>query len=75
MWILWGGVIIKGYQLRYIYFIDKTYRKKLKCPEIPFTQIDKVGAGMYKAQNITREERNTKCEAQLKINKTAERLE
>lgn len=27
-----GGKILTGYQLRYIYFIDKSYRKKINCP-------------------------------------------
>lgn len=54
------GEILKGYQLRYIYFIDKTYRKKLTVPEIPFSKIDELGAGMYKGKNITVEERHEK---------------
>jgi hypothetical protein len=49
---------LKGYQLRYIYFIDKTYRKRLSVPEIPFTKIDEVGAGMYKGEKITQAERH-----------------
>lgn len=39
---------IKGYQLRYIYFLDPAYRKRLNVPEIPFSKINEVGAGMYK---------------------------
>lgn len=61
-----GGEILKGYQLRYIYFIDKKYRSRLKCKEIPFSEIDKFGAGMYKGEKITREERNVQCDAQKK---------
>lgn len=57
---------IKGFQFRYIYFIDKSYRKRLTVPEIPFTKIDEVGAGMYKGKNIERKERHKPCEAQLK---------
>lgn len=53
-----GGVILKGYQLRYIYFIDKAYRARLTVPEIPFSKIDEVGAGMYKGEKITRAERH-----------------
>lgn len=44
--------------LRYIYFIDKASRKKLTVPEIPFSRIDEIGAGLYKGQHITQEERN-----------------
>jgi hypothetical protein len=53
-----GAKRIEGFQLRYIYFIDKKYRSYLTVQEIPFTEIDKLGAGMYKGQNITRAERH-----------------
>lgn len=49
---------VKGFQLRYIYFIDKKWRKRLTVPEIPFSEIDRIGAGMYKGQRITRSERH-----------------
>lgn len=55
-----NGKILKGFQFRYIYFIDKSYRKRLTCPEIPFSRIDELGAGMYKGENITRAERHAK---------------
>jgi hypothetical protein len=45
--------ILKGYQLRYIYFIDKSYRSKLTVPEIPFTKIDEIRAGMYMGNPVT----------------------
>lgn len=44
----WEPVI--GYQLRYIYFIDPTYKDKLKVPIIPFSKIQEMGAGMYKGE-------------------------
>ena len=53
-----NGKILAGYQLRYIYFIDKTYRERLTVPEIPFCEIDRIGAGMYKGQKITQAERH-----------------
>ena len=52
-----GGEILKGYQLRYIYFIDKKYREKLNVPIIPFSKIDEIGAGMYKGEKIPISER------------------
>lgn len=52
------GEILIGYQLRYIYFIDKSYRKRLTVPEIPFSKIDELGAGMYKGERITMAERH-----------------
>lgn len=59
-WIeLSGARPIAGFQLRYIYFIDKAYRKRLTVPEIPFSKIDEVGAGMYKGEKITQAERHT----------------
>ena len=53
-----NGQILKGYQLRYIYFIDKSYRERLTVPEIPFSKIDEIGAGMYKGERITQAERH-----------------
>lgn len=52
------GHYVDGYQLRYIYFLDKNYRKRLTVPIIPFSEIDKRGAGMYKGENVTRQERH-----------------
>lgn len=42
--------ILDGYQLRYIYFIDKRWRKRLTVPEIPYSKIQEMGAGMYKGE-------------------------
>lgn len=53
-----GGHYVDGYQLRYIYFLDKNYRKRLTVPIIPFSEIDKRGAGMYKGESVTRQERH-----------------
>lgn len=53
-----GGIILKGYNLRYIYFIDKAYKEKLTVPIIPFSKIDEIGAGMYKGERITQAERH-----------------
>lgn len=41
---------IEGYQLRYIYFIDKSYKDKLTVPIIPFSKIKELGIGMYKGK-------------------------
>lgn len=60
-----GGKKQNGFQLRYIYFIDKKYKDKLTIPIIPFSRIDEMGAGMYKGENVTRESRHTECQAQL----------
>ena len=66
-WVKLGAEFIKGYQLRYIYFLDKHYMDKLTVPVLPYSEIDKCGAGMYKGQNIEREQRHEmKCDAQIK---------
>lgn len=66
-WIRLGAKRIAGYQLRYIYFIDPLYRKKLTVPEIPFSKIDELGAGMYKGERVTQQSRHeVKSEAQIK---------
>lgn len=42
-----------GFQLRYIYFIDPTYRARLTVPELPYSTIEAMGAKMYKGQRPT----------------------
>jgi hypothetical protein len=39
---------ITGYQLRYIYFLNKNARQRLTVPILPFSKIDEMGARMYK---------------------------
>lgn len=55
-----GVEVIEGFQLRYIYFIDKSYKERLTVPIIPFSEIDKRGAGMYKGKSATIESRRVK---------------
>jgi hypothetical protein len=52
-----GGELKSGYQLRYIYLIDKSCR--ITVPILPFSKIDEVGAGMYKGEKVTLKERKT----------------
>lgn len=49
---------LDGYQLRYLYFIDKSMQANLTVPIIPFDKIDEMHAGMYKGQKVTRSERH-----------------
>lgn len=63
-----GAKPLVGYQLRYIYFIDPKYRKRLTVPELPYSAIDEMGAGMYKGENVRRDERHVECEAQKERN-------
>jgi hypothetical protein len=46
---------LAGFQLKYIYLIDKTC--KITVPILPFSEIDKQSAGMYKGKKITLQER------------------
>lgn len=48
-----GFTPLDGYQLRYVYFIDPTYRKRLTVKELPYSEIDRVGAGMYRGQRVS----------------------
>jgi hypothetical protein len=47
-WKKKGAKPLRGYQLRYIYFLDPTYKDKLTCPILPFSKIDEMNARMYK---------------------------
>lgn len=40
----------RGFQLRYVYFLDPSARNRLTVPIIPFTEIERRGAGMYKGK-------------------------
>lgn len=42
------AIPLEGYQLKYIYFIDKEKQKDLTVPILPFSAIQDAGAGMYK---------------------------
>ena len=53
-----GAKPIPGFQLRYMYFIDPKCRKRLTVPEIPFSIIDELGAGMYKGEKVTQAARH-----------------
>lgn len=45
-----GAEKIHGFQLRYIYFLDSTARQRLTVPILPFSEIDRRGAGMYRGK-------------------------
>lgn len=48
-----GFVPLDGWQLRYIYFLDKSCRDLLTVPVVPFSEIGKRGARMYKGQRLS----------------------
>jgi hypothetical protein len=41
---------IEGYQLRYIYFLDPAARNRLAVPVLPFSEIQRRGASMYRGK-------------------------
>lgn len=43
-----GGEILTGYQLRYLFFLDKRWRSKLTVAEIPYSRIEELRIGMYR---------------------------
>ena len=51
-----GAKVLPGYQLRYIYLIDKTCT--ITVPILPFSKIDELGAGMHRGEKITLAERS-----------------
>ena len=49
---------LKGFQNRYIYLIDKNC--EINAEILPFSEIDKQGAGMYKGEKISLQKRRDK---------------
>lgn len=45
-----GAETMPGFMLRYIYFLDPTARERLTVPVLPFSEIERRGAGMYKGK-------------------------
>jgi hypothetical protein len=68
-WKKLGAKPLPGFQLRYIYLIDKTC--KITVPIIPFSKIDEMGAGMYKGQKITPQERRATLSERVDLNATS----
>lgn len=67
-WKRRGAVELEGFQLRYIYFLDKSYREKLTVPLLPYSAIAEAGAKMYKGKRPTRAtgDSNVKAAVQLR---------
>ena len=45
-----GAKPLRGFQLRYVFFLDPSYRARLTVPILPYTEIKKRGATMYRGQ-------------------------
>jgi hypothetical protein len=52
-----SGKKLKGYQIRYIYFLHTGEKQNLTVPTLPFSKIDELNAGMYRGQKISLAER------------------
>ena len=50
-----GAIKKTGFQLRYIYIIDKSC--KINVPIIPFSKIDELGVGMYRGKKVSLKDR------------------
>lgn len=45
-----GAKPLAGHQLRYVYFLDPSARERLTVPILPFEEIHRRGAGMYRGK-------------------------
>jgi len=45
-----GAEVLPGFQLRYMYFLNKKARERLTVPALPFNEIKKRGASMYRGK-------------------------
>lgn len=45
-----GAEPLQGFQLRYVAFLNAAARERLTVPVLPFSEIERVGAGMYRGQ-------------------------
>lgn len=48
-----GGSVIPGFQLRYLGFVDPTWRNRLTVTPLPYSAIDAAGARMYRGERPT----------------------
>jgi hypothetical protein len=68
-----GAVKLEGFQLRYIYLIDKTC--KITVPILPFSKIDEMGAGMYKGKKVSLQSRKETCADGLNKSRSTSSIE
>lgn len=45
-----GGELLEGAMLRYMFFLDPSYRERLTVPEIPFSAIAEKGYAMFRGE-------------------------
>jgi hypothetical protein len=49
---MFGGRVVPGYMLRYVYFLNPEARERLAVPVIPFSKLKEVGAPMYRGEPL-----------------------
>lgn len=49
-----GGELIEGFQLRYVYFLKPKARQRLAVPVLPYSAIAEAGAAMYRGEKVRR---------------------
>jgi hypothetical protein len=49
-----GAKPLPGCQLRYIFFLNPKARSRLTVPELPYSDIERLGARMYKGKRVKR---------------------
>lgn len=54
-----GAECLPGFQLKYIYFLDKSFANKLTVPILPFLEIEKHNASMYRGAGRVGVNRNS----------------
>jgi hypothetical protein len=52
--------MIEGYQLKYIYILNDEVYNRLTVPILPFSEIDEMGAGMYKGEKVSLQDRQAR---------------
>ncbi len=62
-----GAKCLPGFQLRYLKFLDESMRPMMTCPSLPFSDIEKSGATMYRGLKSA-----AKAEASMRLGTTEE---
>lgn len=61
--------VMPGHMMRYIYFLDPSCKDRLTVPILPYSAIEKAGAGMYRGQSragvVQSAEHALQCETAL----------
>ena len=70
-----GAKAIPGFQLKYVYFLNESAKKRLTVPILPFSKIDEMGAGMYKGKKVSLQSRKETCADGLNKSRSTSSIE